>query len=63
MDLDALGPGNESEYIVAEHRIAAFCHTIVDALDVLGVDHKYVVIVSAPFLQPAARLLVLLGRT
>ena len=46
MDLDALCSGHESEYIVSEHRIAAFCHTVIDALDILGVDDHDVVVLN-----------------
>ena len=43
MYLDALIPGDETEDIVAEDRIAALGHLVVQSLEVLGVDHQYVV--------------------
>ena len=44
MDLDALGTCHESEHIVAEHWVAATCHSVVNSLDVLGVNDEDVVV-------------------
>jgi len=56
VDLDTLCPGHETEYIVAEYRIAAFCHAVIYALDVLCINHKDIVVVSAFFLDAGSRL-------
>ena len=60
MDLDTLGPGHESEYIIAEHRVAAAGHAVVDALHILGIDDQD--IVASFLLNQLLWLLLHLGR-
>ena len=60
MDLDTFCPCHKSEYIIAEYRVAASCHAVVDALDVLCIDDKDVV--AAFLLDEFFRFLVNFGR-
>ena len=43
MYLDAVRPGDESEYVVTEYRIAALGHLVVQSFQVLGVQYQDIV--------------------
>ena len=43
MNLDAVGPGHESEYVITEYWIAAFGHLVVKPFQVLCVDYENIV--------------------
>ena len=56
MDLDTFSSCHKAEYIVAEHRVAAACHAIVDAFNILRIDDEDVV--AAFFLDQLLRFLL-----
>ena len=43
VNLDAVGPGHESEYVITEYWIAAFGHLVVKPFQVLCVDYENIV--------------------
>ena len=43
MNLDSVQTAHEAEDIITEDRIAAFGHLVVQAADILCVNHKYIV--------------------
>ena len=49
MDLDAVVPCHEAEHVVAIDRVAAFCHLVVEALEILCVDDDVVLACTSVF--------------